>query len=578
MLKKLRFKNLLSFGNDFTTIDFDNTKSLLIQGVNGSGKSAAILDSLSYGLYNRPFRRVNKPNLINYRNKKEMIVEVWFTTETSKEYHVIRGLNPQVFEIYEDDVLISQNSAIRDYQEILEKQILRLDFQAFTQIVVLGKATYIAFLRLQAQDRRRFIENVLNLSIFGQMNEINKIKINELAKKQLDIRTQLSLLKQEIELTQSHIKDFEEQAIRQQREHERVIDEQIADLSKKNVSLTEKRDDLEKSLKDINSDSEQLNQKIETCYDYQSRLSLKLQDVKKRMTFFTNNDVCPTCESVVDEDTRKAKIESLSQRENEIQKARTQLDQKIEGLVSAIRVVQSDIKFNSDVQHELRLIDHTIHQNSSSIIDLERRKQMPPTSHDEKIRITKAHLEELIKNREGKNEERSQLSCRMECHDFIAAMLKDTGIKSSIIRSYIPQITSIMNAHLRDLGIFVRFELNENFEEKLYARGIDEMGYHSFSEGEKLRIDLAMLMTWRDICKRKNNMDVNFLIFDEILDASLDDTGAESLVTLFKELTYQGVKIIVISHSSEKWEEKFNETWVVEKKSGFSYIRNKLSG
>ena len=166
----------------------------------------------------------------------------------------------------------------------------------------------------------------------------------------------------------------------------------------------------------------------------------------------------------------------------------------------------------------------------------------------------------------------------MDCHDFIASMLKDTGIKSSIIRSYIPQITSIMNTYLRSFGLFVRFELGENFEERLYSRGIDEMGYHSFSEGEKLRIDLAMLLTWRDICKRKNNMDVNFLIFDEILDASLDETGAESLVTLFKDLTYQGVKIIVVSHSSEKWEEKFNETWVIEKKSGFSYIRNKQNG
>ena len=575
ILKKLRFKNLLSFGNDFTTINFDNRNSILIQGVNGSGKSAAILESLSYGLYNRPFRRINKPNLINYRNKKELIVEVWFTNETGKEYHVIRGLNPQVFEIYENDVLISQNSAIRDYQEIFEKQILRLDFQAFTQIVVLGKATYIAFLRLQPQDRRRFIENVLNLTVFGQMNEINKIKINELKNQQQEIRTQLGLLKQEIELTQTHIRDFEEEAIRQQLEHERVIDEQIAELIQRNTNLTEKRCVLEGSLKDVGSDSESLNQKIETCYDYQSRLSLKLQDVRKRIAFFEQNDVCPTCESVVDSVMKRSKIDMLNEREQELQKAQSQLSQKIEALVEAIRTIQDDLMINATTQNEIKMVDHTIQQNTQAIIDLERRKQTPPSSHAEKIKNTKIHLDELVELREVKNEERTSLSSRMDCHDFIASMLKDTGIKSSIIRSYIPQITSIMNAYLRSFGLFVRFELGENFEERLYSRGIDEMGYHSFSEGEKLRIDLAMLLTWRDICKRKNNMDVNFLIFDEILDASLDETGAESLVTLFKDLTYQGTKIIVISHSSEKWEEKFNETWVIEKKSGFSYIRNK---
>lgn len=573
ILKRLRFKNLLSFGNDFTTIDFDNQKSILVQGNNGSGKSAAILDSLSYGLYNRPFRKINRPNLINYRNKKELIVEVWFTTETGKEYHVIRGLNPQVFEIYENDVLISQNSAIRDYQEILEKQILRLDFQAFTQIVVLGKATYIAFLRLQPQDRRRFIENVLNLSIFGQMNEINKIRINELKNQQQEIRIALGLLKQEIELTQKHIQDFEEEAIRQQLEHERVINEQIDLLVEKNTELEERKEELQRSMRAIADDLSTWEQKVDLCYEYQSRFHAKLRESQKRLAFFSENTVCPTCESTIDNETRNSKIESIEEEQSKIQQAQVQLEKKLETLVDVVSNIRSDLNFNSKIQEEIKLIDHSIQQNTQSMLDLERRKTTPPSSHVEKIRSTKDHLESLVGKREQKNEERTQLNAKMDCHEFITAMLKDTGIKSAIIRSYIPQITTIMNTHLRSLGLFVRFELNENFEERLYSRGIDELGYQSFSEGEKLRIDLAMLLTWREICKRKNNMDVNFLIFDEILDASLDENGAESLVTLFKELSYQGVKIIVISHSSEKWEEKFNETWVVEKRSGFSYIQ-----
>lgn len=226
-LEKIRFKNVLSFGDNWTTIDFDNQNSILVQGANGSGKSAALLDTLSYGLYGRPFRKVNKPNIVNYKNKKDLIVEVWFKTQTGATYHIIRGMNPQIFEIYENDVLINQNSALRDYQEILEKQILKLDFQSFTQIVILGKATYIAFLRLQPQDRRKFIENVLNLTIFGYMNDINKLKVNELKMQLQIIKQDLSMTKKEIELTQKHIQDFESEVERQQQEHQKMIDAQI---------------------------------------------------------------------------------------------------------------------------------------------------------------------------------------------------------------------------------------------------------------------------------------------------------------------------------------------------------------
>jgi DNA repair exonuclease SbcCD ATPase subunit len=571
-LKKIRFKNLLSFGNDFTTIDFENKSSVLIQGSNGSGKSAAILDSLSYCLFNRPFRKINRPNLINYRNKRELVVEVWFDT-AGKEYHIIRGLNPQVFEIYEDGQLISQNSAIRDYQEVLEKQILHFDFQTFTQIVVLGKATYVAFLRLQPMDRRRFIENVLNLTIFSQMSEINKLRILEVKSRYQEVKHSINLLTQEITLTTQHITEWREEAQRQQWAHEKLIDDQIDDLIRKNADAEDQKMSLTQSMIDISVDREPLQNKIDTCYDYHRQLGLKIQDTKKRITFFRDNDVCPTCEGSMLGELKHQKIYQLSQKEQELSDAQRQLTEKIDSLVNTVNVIQADFNHNSRIQNEIRLIDHTIQQNLEAVVSLERRKAEPWVQNSGKIQENEARLIELKKKENSLSDERLTLSGQLDCHEFITLMLKDTGIRSLVIRSYIPQITNTMNSYLRSLGLFIKFELNENFEEKLFARGIDELNYQSFSEGEKLRIDLAMLMTWRDLCKRRSNMNANFLIFDEILDTSIDIMGVDSLMLILNRLKEEGVKVVMISHS-DNWADKFDEVWRVQKEKGFSILKS----
>lgn len=576
-LEKIRFKNVLSFGDNWTTIDFDNQNSILVQGANGSGKSAALLDTLSYGLYGRPFRKVNKPNIVNYKNKKDLIVEVWFKTQTGATYHIIRGMNPQIFEIYENDVLINQNSALRDYQEILEKQILKLDFQSFTQIVILGKATYIAFLRLQPQDRRKFIENVLNLTIFGYMNDINKLKVNDLKMQLQVIKQDLSMTKKEIELTQKHIQDFESEVERQQQEHQKMIDAQIDGIQSQIQDLQNERASREAEIVEIDGDLDSLKKKIELCYEYQSKIQTKLSDIRKRIQFFEKSSICPTCENEINPEVKVQKISEFDSREQELSVAQDQLSTKIDALVSSVQEIQTSLQHNAMILQAIQLIDSRISQNNDRIRDLEKQRSNQVSTNIDKINDLKQELERLLVVKEEKGASREDINARLDCHEFITLMLKDTGIKSSVIRSHIPQIVSVMNGYLRALGLFVKFDLNENFEEKLFSRGIDDQTYSAFSEGEKLRIDLAMLLTWREICKRKNNMSVNFLVFDEILDNSIDLAGIDNLLSIFKILRDEGLKVIMISHS-ERWEDRFDEIWTVEKRSGFSVLLKEARG
>lgn len=504
-----------------------------------------------------------------------MIVEVWFTSNLGSEYRIVRGLNPQIFEIYKDGDLINQDSAIKDYQEYLEKQILKIDFQSFTQIVILGKATYTAFLRLGLADRRKFIENVLNLNIFGGMNEITKLRISEVKNQLQVIKIELKLLKQNIELTKKHIEDFEQEALRQKIEQGKFIDNQIEDIQKQIAEIdNEIRVKTEQQV-EVSDGLDMLSKKLETYYDLQSRMSAKINEIRKKIKFFSNNAVCPTCENSLDDSIKQSKIMQFNQKEQELITAQQQLTEKIESIVECVKGIQSQLENNRGIQQSIQLLEHSIQQKLTMITNIEKGRNISSQVGDDKIQEQKDHLVQLEETRETKNDERSSLNANLDCYEFIISMLKDTGIKSTIIKTHIPRIEKIMNRYLRSLGLFVKFELNENFEETLLGRGINELNYNSYSEGEKLRIDLAMMMTWREISRLQNNLAVNFIVFDEILDASLDENGAESLIELFKELGRAGTKVIVISHSSEKWESGFNEIMIVDKKDGFSVISQK---
>lgn len=574
-VEKIRFKNLLSFGNNFTEIDFSNSDSVLIKGQNGSGKSSAILDSLCFGFFGKPFRRINKPTLVNYKNKKNLIVEVWFSVN-GKSYRILRGLSPALFEIYENGILLKQDAAIKDYQDHLEKNILKIDYNTFTQIAILGKATYIAFLRLKMDDRRKFIENILNLSIFSSMNEINK---NRLSKKKIEMENiihSFSLLKSEIQMSEKHFIDLEKQYKKQYENQKQLLMKQIEQLKNQIEKLENEKEEILKTKMPIDMDLQKVQQDIEKWQEMQYRISMKLSTIRNRIDFFTSNNKCPTCESDLNEEIRNLKIKKFNDKEKELEVGEQKILEKIDNISFLLKRIQNCEKHNREITSQISIIDVTIKNYLNQIKELEQRINEDKKSNNKELEIIESkrqELKSLYDKKEALKKTRMEIFKHLECHQFISTILKDNGIKSMIIKNYIPEIVSIMNTYLKELGLFVRFELNENFEETLYSRGINELNYQNFSEGEKLRIDLAMLLTWREICKKQNNMNINFLIFDEILDSSADIAGIENLLNIFKKMKKIGIKVMVVSHS-DRWEEKFQETWEVIKQNGFSMIKH----
>jgi DNA repair exonuclease SbcCD ATPase subunit len=469
--------------------------------------------------------------------------------------------------------MLNQNASIKDYQEYFEKNILNMDFQTFTQIVILGKATYVAFLRLSLNDRRKFIENILNLTIFGNMSDINKTRIATVKNDIEDTKNEIKNLRGKIELLEKHIYDFKQESTRQKIEHEKMIDTQVNDILqtiKECQDLISEKQSLLKNTDDI----DKLKKTLDKCNNYKSQIKTKCNDLKKRLIFFSNNSICPTCESIIDSNVKINKINDLQSKELELLSAQDTLNEKISNLLDSIKSIQDDIKFNNDINVQIKILNNTIIQKEILIQSLEEKREFKSESVDNKIEEYTLNLKELENKRNEKLDYRMELSDLLDCYETIGSMLKDTGIKANIIKKHIPNIISIMNRYLRSLGIFVRFDLNENFEETLYNRGFDELSYNSFSEGQKLRIDLAMLLTWRSITKSLNNMAINFIIFDEILDASLDEAGAEALISLFREMTKDNIKVVVVSHSTDKWESGFKEVKTVSMKGGFSVIEN----
>lgn len=491
-----------------------------------------------------------------------------------KSIRLLEVLIPGVFEIRQgiEEKLINQDASIRDYQSFLEKQILRMDYQMFNQIVVLGKATYVAFLRLAQHERRKFVENLLNLSIFSVMNEVTKARMSETKNKLVLIKNSLSMLKNQISMSENHINDLEQESIRRQLEHEKMIDEQIKEIQNEIDLVQSELESKKKSMIDIGDDLDELNRKLETCYDIQSKIQSKLQDTKKKIKFFSNNAVCPMCDNEIDTNIKQIKIEQFNKKETELSKVQEQLSSKISSILSCVSGIKKRMETNRKIEQQIFLLESSIQEKLNLINQTERNRTAKNLSNSDIIKEYKKELSDLIKQREQQNEERSLTNSQQDCFEFILAMLKDNGIKTSIIKRHIPNIVSITNHYLRLLGLFVKFDLNENFEESLYGRGIDNISYNGYSEGEKLRIDLALLLTWRELLRKQNNLSINFIVFDEIFDSSADLNGVENLIEIFKNMKREGTKIFVISHS-DNWMDKFDKIWTVEKTNGFSTIK-----
>ena len=564
--KKIKFKNFISTGNYFTEILFDKSPNTLIVGENGSGKST-MLDALCFVLFGKAFRSINKPQLINSINQKDCLVECEFSIG-KKQYRIVRGIKPNVFEIYCDDQLINQDAASRDYQDYLEKTILKLNYKSFTQIVILGSASFVPFMQLSAADRRSIIEDLLDIQIFSTMNSVLKDRIQLNKENSQSNKQEIDLKTTTIQLQEKHIgklKQNDEELIKKYDSQISSHSDTIQKLHANTKILIARSDKITKSI----SDKLEVESALKKIVKIESQIESNVSKFKRDISFFQQNDNCPTCRQEI----------ALGFKEQQIKEIKDKLDDSNEGLEKIETLIQekqkrlNDIndmmKQNQDIQIKIATNNTSIEETRNFIENI--KKQI------ESLKGNTANIvEEETKLQEMKDalgsleEEKKKLIDEKTYLDTAALLLKDTGIKTKIIKQYLPIINKVVNKYLTSFDFFVNFNLDESFKETIKSRHRDEFSYASFSEGEKQRIDMALMLTWRTIAKLKNSANTNLLILDEVFDSSLDTNGTEYLMSILHML--EDVNLFVISHKGDILQDKFRSVIKFQKVNNFSRI------
>ena len=560
-LKNIRFKNFLATGNRFAEVQLDKEPMMLIVGKNGAGKST-LIDALTYSLFGKPFKRTNKSQLMNTVNEKDLLVEIEFSVGTS-EWKVRRGIKPAIFEIYLNGKVINQDAKSTDYQKYLEEKVLKLNFKSFTQIVVLGSASFVPFMQLTTNDRRVIIEDILDIGIFSIMKNLVKDRSNILNEELTDLEYNIKLLQEKILLEEKYLKDLK-----------------LFSAKKRELNL-DKIKAIEKTITNINSEIEEhqetvllLNHSIhdqnsilkkhKDLDSYKLQIDKNLKKLNNENTFFEDNENCPTCEQDIDETFKKDKLQQISSNIQDmndgIDKLHKEMD-KVTGRIDEITKCNNTIQDQetiitrrySDIQAHQTLISRLQEEISEANVDVD----------DNKKDLLESELN-------GQKDERLQYVVQRRYYDILSNILNDKGIKTKVIRKYLPVINKHVNMYLKDMDFFVNFQLDENFNETIKSRHRDDFSYYSFSEGEKRRIDISLLLTWRDIAAMRNSVNVNLLILDEVFDASLDQAGVDDLMKLFNVL--KKTNLFVISHKLDILDDKFPAKITVEKVNNFTQM------
>jgi DNA repair exonuclease SbcCD ATPase subunit len=565
--KNIRWKNFLSTGNNFTEIKLDRNKTTLIVGNNGAGKST-LLDALSFVLYGKPFRKVNKPQLLNSINSKNLIVEVEFFSG-KKQYKIVRGMKPNLFEIYQDNNLIDQNSDMKGYQDMLEKQILKLSHKSFSQIVILGSASFTPFMQLSAMNRREVIEDLLDIQIFSTMNILLKERVQDNKDSVSYIVKEIAVQEKEIELHKEHLQEIHQDNDKKIKEYDaqlKALNDKLNDYSLQYEAVMEIID----NLKDNIIDESNVNKRLNKMLDMEKQIETKIKKVQKDIKFYRGHNTCPTCEQILDETFKAQRLDEDENKLTELTNGITLLQEQIkeqDGRLDQILEITNDIHNKSEeartftteinyIKRDIKLISDLIDQLNGKIDRVE--------DNTNKIKETQSRLDESIR-------EKNKLLKHKEVLDSASVLLKDSGIKTKIIKQYIPKMNKLINKYLASMDFFVNFELDENFNETIKSRHRDVFTYDSFSEGEKLRIDLALLFTWRAIAKMRNSASTNLLIMDEIFDSSLDASGTDEFLKIIETLA-KDTNIFIISHKGDALYEKFHSVVKFEKHNNFSRI------
>ena len=564
LFEKVRWKNFLSTGNQYTEVNFQKSATTLIVGTNGTGKST-VLDALTFSLFGKPFRKINKPQLVNTVNEKDCRVEVEFSIGTTN-WKVIRGIKPAVFEIWRNDSLLDQSAAALDQQKWLEQNVLKMNYKSFTQIVILGSSTFVPFMQLTAANRREVIEDLLDIKIFTSMNNILKDKIRQVKEEVRTLDLKKESLSDKVEMQTNFIEEIEKRGkknIQDRKTKISKLDEEILLYMKEN-SVTE--EDIFKYTKEQEYVTG-ATEKLKKLGNLKGKISQKVLTITKEHKFFTENSVCPTCTQPIEEDFRINKIDDAQSRAQELQSGYKELEE-------AIKNEQERERQFTALSKEITKLNNGISQNNTRISGCQRQ-----------IRDLESEVQRLTDNLANRNTEHEKLETfkdnlkttydelvskkdTINYYDFSYSLLKDGGVKTKIIKKYLPLINQQVNRYLQMMDFYINFTLDEEFNETVQSPIHEDFSYASFSEGEKQRIDLALLFTWREVAKFKNSVATNLMILDEVFDSSLDGQGTEEFLKIIR-FVVKDANIFVISHKSGM-DDRFEDVIRFEKIKGFS--------
>ena len=566
LFKTIRWKNFLSTGNSFTEVDFTKNSTNLIIGTNGAGKST-VLDALTFSLFGKPFRKINKPQLINTVNDKDCRVEVEFDIG-STSWKVVRGIKPNIFEVHKNDVLLDQSAAALDQQKWLEQNVLKMNYKSFTQIVILGSSTFVPFMQLPAAHRREVIEDLLDIKIFSSMNLVIKEKIRMIKEEIKTLELKKESLNDKVQMQKSFIEELENRGkdnINANKEKITNLDREVGAYMVDNAVVEEGLYTLQKELEDYVGATD----KLRKLGNLKGKISQKVSTITKEHKFFTENTVCPTCTQSIDEEFRINRITDAQNKAKELQSGYNELEEAIK------EEEERERQFNT-LSKEISKLTNGISQNNVKISGCQRQ-----------IRSLESEIQRITEQLANRNSEHEKLESFKEnlkttyddlaskkdtinYYDFSYSLLKDGGVKSKIIKKYLPLINQQVNRYLQMMDFYINFTLDEEFNETVQSPIHEDFSYASFSEGEKMRIDLALLFTWREVARMKNSVNTNLLIMDEVFDSSLDGFGTEEFLKIIRYVI-KDANIFVISHKTGL-EDRFESVIKFEKVKGFSHM------